>query len=1255
MLHAGIVEVRVAHLVGSHRSPRVALLALSVLLGVSACAQAPAVQDRVAPDDAWIAPGTQYNAQLDGGGLDISLTLQDVGAWTPPDAAGDAGGDVPALPDVPVVDVPLADGQVADVAQPDVALQDTPMQDAPLQDVPVQDVATTDIQTTDTTSGDTTTDAGTWPSGSLTVQSAFSPDGKNVKVRFNKPVDPTTVTTAKSFTITGSDNSTLTVLKSEAAADPQFVSLTLDPNQAVNPALTYTVLVKSIKAFDAQSISTSKNKATIKRTVYVSILWHQHQPTYLDPIADQLTSPWVRKHATKDYYDMAAILQNYPDVHVNINITPVMLNQMIPYYIDRLAPYVDTKKNTVDAAGFLAKWKGHTDPWIDLLLEPTPDPATATPKQLGLLYADPWSCVSTAPVLMNRFPAYAALRDKNPATLTKDDFLALKIWFELAWFDPDFLHGPVTLPTGDVVDLTDILSASAPTNATFTLKVPMSEQLANRIVAEEVKIIKAIIPIHKKLFYDAALHTGQIEIATTPFYHPILPLVHDTELEGYGQPFDPKPAPPYQHPEDAAAQVGRAVAYYTSIFGQPPRGMWPGEGSVAEAVVQHFRKFNIEWVATDQAVLAASKGYKPGGAPADTGAAPQGPWRVDTDTSVGAVGDPAQAMAVFFRNTNMSNDIGFKYQGMVGTDAADDLIKNVAAQAPTFGAPDRVITLVLDGENAWETFSKEHDGKGFFIALYSRLTQSQAAGEIISVTGSEYLLGNPARNVPAHPLTGLNEVEPLFPGSWIGGNFAIWIGESEENTAWGYLRTARQDLVTSGLTQPDPTTPEPADHTSLGWHVWKAFDEIYAAEGSDWFWWYGSDMTSPSNDDSPFDASFRTHLAGMYAQMNAALQLQGKPAMTLPDFKPIIQANPQAPQGPLVPPPTLDGVFTPNEGEWSTTGGFFFDSDTSGALANPDDWMATIYYGFGTYQGKDGLFLGVQHNFDLSLATGALGVYFSQKHIVDAATGTTQEDPATMSDRLGDVLTWKGKGAARELWIPIAGGKATPEWRKSDGTANWAGLAASTFGGSVAGPVKGGKLMEIFIPYTDLGIVAGDPLEMQLVFSTGGKMADLAPSLESKVVVDDPTLAVFVTFTCDVSEKSIAINTYGDITNPPPPKGKGIVYIAGNDPKLGMKTKWNPNKVALRDDGAGGDVTAGDNIWTLVLPFSKGTSLKYKYTLGLPSNEGQWAGTEEFPLTERGVDITKDPAKKKVKIADIFADRPSPSGTKGPGTVITEQ
>ncbi len=1218
-----------------------------VLFAFAACEGSPDPVARTgATGDAWQSAAAGYNKGLDGAGLQFDGGLVDLAGLPDVEEQDTTVGPDDTDPGLTDTQEPTDTSEPLPDTGPDV-VQDT----APPADVPV------------------------WPAGNLLLVSAFSPDGKGIKLRFNKPVDAATVTTASNYTLLENSQSKPVVTGATAGADPQFINLTLASGFAPNSAYTYEVQVKGLKAQDGEGLPAAafQNKKTVKRTVYMHLLWHQHQPTYLDPIADQLTSPWVRKHATKDYYDMASILEAYPNVHLSINITPVMLNQMIPYYLNRLGEkdskgkelYIDLKTDTVDEAKFLAKWKGKTDAWIDLLLEDTPDPKTATDKQIGLLYADPWSCVSTAPVLMNRFPAYSALRNKNPATLTREDLAALKIWFELAWMDPDFLHGKVTLCTGDVIDLTDVLTASAPTNATFTLKMPAGldeagriafyEKLANRLVAIEYKIMKAVIPIHQKLHYDPDTYAGQIEITTTPFYHPILPLVQNTDLMMQGQPFDPKPTPAFSFPSDAAAQVKRGVTFMESVLGFKPRGMWPGEGSVAEEVVQHFVGGGLLWVATDQQVAQKSGSYS---TPMSDGA-PVGPYVVDTDSAQpGAGGDGQGRLGIFFRNTNMSNDIGFKYQGMIGTDAAADLVANVQAQAPKFGAPDRVVTLVLDGENAWETFSKEHDGKGFFKALYSKLEVLSVAGEIIPVSGSEYILGNPKRGVPAHPLPSLAELEPLFPGSWIGGNFGIWAGESEENTGWDYLRQARSDLQKSGLVQPDATLLAPKNVGTVDYETWYAFDEIYAAEGSDWFWWYGSDMTSPSNDDSPFDNSFRLHLAGMYKHMNAALKLQGKAEIAMPTFKPIIQANPQAPQGPLDPPPVLDGAFVPNESEWSTKGGFFFDSDTSGALANPDDWMGTIYYGFGVFGSKQGLYLAVQHNFDLSTASNqGLAVYLSNKHVVNAATGQVTEDPATIKSRFGDTLGFKGKGASRELFIGINAGKASTELRKWGTTStDWASIAKGAFGGAVAGPVKGGKLLEIFIPYEDLGIVAGDPLEMQLAFGSGSKSADLAPSIDSKPLVDDPTLAVYVTFVCDVTEKSgIALTTFGDLCSLPQPKGSGIVYIAGNDPKLGMKAKWVPNKIALRDDGKEGDAVAGDGKWSIVVPFSKGTALKYKYTVGVPSNEGQWGCTEEFPLTERGLDITKDPTKNKMKVEDIFADRPQPTGLPGPKTIVTLQ
>ncbi|GMV43411.1 MAG: hypothetical protein AMXMBFR64_51270 [Myxococcales bacterium] len=1065
-----------------------------------------------------------------------------------------------------------------------------------------------------------------------TVVSAFSSDGERITVRYDEDMDPVTGADAENFTVRGSDNSQLGVTLAET--DGLFATLTLDAAAKINPSLTYTVQVKNVTDLAGNKIHPQKNKATIRRSVYLTIIWHQHQPLYHDAIRDEMSGPWVRKHATKDYYDMAAILELYPDVNLNINITVVLLNQL-NIYLERLGPYVDVKTNTVDAPAFLAKWKGHTDPWVDLLLEPTPTPKSATEAQLDLLYAGPWSCVSTSDQIMQRFPEYVALREKNPAELTQEDFLALKIWFELAWFDPDFLDGPVTMPDGSVVDLSDVLEKKG---GKYTLRVPLTEAVANRLVADNYKIMANTVAIHKKLMYDPDTKKGQIELATTPFYHPILPLIFNSDLAKQGQPFDPVPSPPYAYPEDANAQVARAVAFFEETFGIKPRGMWPGEGSVAEDVVHLFVDNGIRWIATASKVLEKST---PSGQPAYY------PYRVDGDKAVGDNGNTDDEMIILFRDTELSDKVGFTFQSLTGAAATQEFFKDVLAQAPSFGGKDRMVVVILDGENAWESYKYEHDGKGFFHALYGALQQSYQVGEIIPVTVSEYLDGNPARNVPPHPVHEQTELEPLWAGSWIDGTFAIWIGEGEENLAWGCLAKSRAALAQSGLPQPNPSAPPPVDTSSYAWLVWKAWDEIYAAEGSDWFWWFGQDMTTPSNDDTPFDKGFRAHLAGMSEFMNEALAMKGKPPIDVPECPPIIQAKPKALEGPFTKPPVIDGKFTPNESEWDIGGALYFDDDSGGAIKNPDDDIAVVYYGYDATT----FYVGISANEVLSDKLGKsydLAVYLSHKHVVDAATGTFQQDPFNTTTPQGLKLEFKAGGAAREVRVDFSGATAKVGLNKANGSGGWTPAANSI---KLGGPLAGNKIIELGIPFTDMGFTLGDPLELLVVAVEGGKVIDAAPTLGSKIVFEDVTNQVYVTFEVDVSGTCEAIDKYTSLKNPPPPPdgNKGIVYITGNQDSL---SNWVPNKIPMVDNGVAPDLKAKDYKWTATFPFAPGTLLRYKYTVGLPSQEGSWSQSEEFPLTERGYEVPQDPGIKKVTLKDCFADRPQPSGTLGPKTKV---
>jgi len=610
-----------------------------------------------------------------------------------------------------------------------------------------------------------------------------------------------------------------------------------------------------------------------RKAVFLNIVWHQHQPSYINPETDQLAGPWVRTHATKDYYDMAAMLREYPEVHCTINLTSSLLLQLRDYYLVRLGPFVNTSANTLDVAGFLKRWAGKTDPWIDIALKSA---GTYTAEDRAYIYRNAWNAFGMSQVMIERFPRYLALKQRiTPENVNRDDLFAPQelreviFWFYLAHFDPDFLRGPVKLPGGAVCDLSRYVEEHP--DGTFTLRKAVTGADNIRMVVEAYKVTAAILPVHKQLRYDPGRRKGQIDIITTPYYHPILPLIYDSDLARTCQPGEPLPAR-YSYPEDAEAQVVKAVNMYRAIFGVPPSGMWPGEGSVAQPVLKNLRTNGILWTASDVRVLHRSE---PRGMPNTTA------YRFPAG---------ANPMLLVFRDTELSDRIGFKYQNMDGEAAAEDFVQSILSFAPAKEERDVLITVILDGENAWEWYRKDNDGKRFLHTLYRKLASLYRQRSVITTTMIEYIRGNISRDVPAHPVESLPAMSWLWPGSWINGNYDTWIGEPEENAAWEYLLQARTDLAQSGLPQPDPHRGPPKQGTR-SWYAYMAWEEMYASEGSDWFWWYGGDQTAPAGDN-PFDTGYRLHLQNIYRF--ARLAGGSMPART---FAPIIPDVPLPKEG----------------------------------------------------------------------------------------------------------------------------------------------------------------------------------------------------------------------------------------------------------------------------------------------------------------------------------------------------------------------
>jgi alpha-amylase/alpha-mannosidase (GH57 family) len=531
--------------------------------------------------------------------------------------------------------------------------------------------------------------------------------------------------------------------------------------------------------------------------ILLAILWHQHQPMYLDRVHSgakgSLTLPWVRLHCIRDYYSMAALLNDHPNVHLTINLTPVLLRQIRAYVKD-----------------------GCTDRALDLTLTPTSELTATDREYIATQFFDADWHHEIYP-----HPRYKELLEKRGRGQALDDvdITDLRMWFNLAWFGPEFQIGEVLLPDGATGSVRRFVEKGS----------GFSEDDVRAMVAEQFKIMRNVVAIHKKLQDE-----GQLEISTTPYYHPILPLVHDTSTAILDRDFTTLPSR-FSFPKDADAQVAGAAAFYKRLFGRPPRGMWPAEGAVGETIIQHFRKNEIGWIATDQGVLKRSGWW---GYEAERPELLCKAWRAGDD-------DPDECVSIFFRDTELSNAIGFRYGQLSARDAAHDFVRQLKERYLSAGNEERLVSVILDGENAWGSY--EQAGRNFFRALYDVLGSDP---EICTVTFSEFLEGNALRVVQPHPLPAQERVCDLAHASWIdeygsqpGNDLGTWIGEPEENAAWELLREVREAFDRVGITP--QTHPE-------------AFEAIYAAEGSDWFWWYGNDQICDS--EPLFDDLFRQHL-----------------------------------------------------------------------------------------------------------------------------------------------------------------------------------------------------------------------------------------------------------------------------------------------------------------------------------------------------------------------------------------------------------
>lgn len=519
-----------------------------------------------------------------------------------------------------------------------------------------------------------------------------------------------------------------------------------------------------------------------------------HQPDYRDSDG-VMKMPWVFLHAIKDYYDMPWMLAQFPTLKATFNLTPSLIEQLKLY------------ANPLRYDYFLQLW-------------------SKPPSELSFIQRE-WVikiCKSSNyETMIKPIKQYDMLY--HLSTYSDEQLNDLEMQFLLAWC------GNYLRANNEVVQ--KMLHKSS------------AYSLDDKSLLLEVlgTFVGEILPYYKSL-----LQKGVIAVATTPYFHPILPLLIDIDNVQKANIHTKPPKNKLSFKSDAIEHVKRAVALYKETFDADPVGFWPAEGAVDEESVVIYKNEGIKWIATDEAILFKSLENK----------SRENLYKLYNHNG----------LFIGFRDHAISDLLGFDYRFKPANEAVQHFIETI--QLLRKENEEKTLFIILDGENAWEYYPQ--NGYPFFMQLYEKLSNLSWCR---TVTIDELLSDE------AVPLGSLST------GSWIGGDFSTWSGHVEKNRAWELLFQTRRD-VDNYIYEID------AQNAKL------IKNHFLAAQCSDWFWWYGEDHFTEFGLE--FDTLFRKHLINIYK----ILEMQ--PPSDL--FEPIIEGKSTAsfmvqPQAPIY--PKIDG------------------------------------------------------------------------------------------------------------------------------------------------------------------------------------------------------------------------------------------------------------------------------------------------------------------------------------------------------------
>jgi starch synthase len=573
----------------------------------------------------------------------------------------------------------------------------------------------------------------------------------------------------------------------------------------------------------------------------VAFVWHMHQPYYKDDLTSTYLLPWVRLRCAKDYYKMPALLDNYPKVRATFNLVPSLLAQIEDY----------GKEESVDLFLNLSKR----------------DAKDLSAEERDFLLR--WMRESPRALRVQQSPRYLELASRPiDASFTQADLRDLQIWFNLAWSDPVWMESDPRLAELKRKD------------RNFT------EADKSILFQAQHERMQEIIPKYREL-----ADRGQTELTFSPYYHPILPLICHVDSARSSNPNIQLPERHFSHREDAERQIDLGLGLFERLLGRRPKGMWPSEMAVGESVIGLAERAKIDWMISDEEVLVRSI---------------EGHFNRDDQLySPKRVGREGSPVSMVFRDSQLSNVIGFDYQRMSSIDAARDLIGRLRRIRDVQGDREFLAVIALDGENAWEFYPR--DGHDFLNALYTELETSP---DIVTTTVSDFLAEHPPQQQLHH----------LHTGSWIGASLDTWIGDPEHNLAWDLLAETRD-----WLDEQSRQRPKESEQAAIAWR------EILITEGSDWFWWFS--RKHDSGMDPIWDNQFRLHLRNVYKVMGVRV-----PARL---FQPIIKRAPTPERGL---PEVHISPSSKSDPAWDQAG-YYLVGSGFGALHRPAGLVERVFYG----------------------------------------------------------------------------------------------------------------------------------------------------------------------------------------------------------------------------------------------------------------------------------------------------------------------